>query len=61
MEKENTGRKRECGVVEMHRVVKRMSCNGQGAVKCHGRGKEGGDTEVVWKYCRQEGYGVKYQ
>lgn len=29
MEKENAERKKECGVVEMHRVIKSRSCNGQ--------------------------------
>lgn len=29
--------------------------------KCSERGKAGGDIQVVWKFCRQEGDGVKYQ
>lgn len=42
--------------MELHRVVKSGSCKGQGAGKCSGRGKEGGDTEMAGKYCsRQEG------
>lgn len=49
-------------LVELHRVVKSGSCNGQGPGKCSGRGKEGGDTEMAGKYCsRQEGDTAKYQ
>lgn len=39
MEKENAERKRECGVVEMHRVIKSRSCNGQREVQWKGEGR----------------------
>lgn len=39
MEKENAERKRECGVVEMHRVIKSKSCNGQREVQWKGEGR----------------------
>lgn len=55
MEKENAEMKRECGVMEMHRIIKSRSCNGQrdrGKGEREERGKAGGDTELVWKLCR---------
>lgn len=48
-------KKRDCGVVEMHCVIKSRSCNGQRDRRKGERGergKAGGDTEVVWKLCR---------
>lgn len=34
-------------LLELHGVVKSVSCKGQGAGNCSGKGKEGGDREMA--------------